>query len=135
MKELFIMGGTPFMGALLVLLIISIAWVVYHFIVAYNSKQTDKVTSLQKLGYGKSIGLFALLTGVLGQMIGLSAMCDALCDLYASGNTYRPHVLFNALRATTIVTISGILIYLLSILLWFVATMLVEQKYAKPASA
>ena len=135
MKELFIMGGTPFMSALLVLLIISIAWVVYHFIVAYNSKQTDKVTSLQKLGYGKSIGLFALLTGVLGQMIGLNAMCDALYDLYASGNTYRPDVLFNALRATTIVTISGILIYLLSILLWFVATMLVEQKYAKPASA
>jgi len=118
------------MSALTVLLIIAIAWIIYHFIMAYRSKQADKAAALRKLGYGKSIGLFALLTGVLGQMIGFSAMFDAIDELIASGGDLLPQMVFGAIKVTMIVTIYGILIYLVSILLWFVASMLIEKKQA-----
>jgi hypothetical protein len=39
MKNLFFMGGTLFMSILTILFVIMIAWFLYHFIAAYNSKQ------------------------------------------------------------------------------------------------
>lgn len=128
MKELFFMGGPFFMGLLTLLLIITTAWIIYHFIVAYNSKQTDKVGSLRKLGYGKLIGLFALITGILGQMIGFSAMFSAIQQLIASGKELKPEVVFGAIKVTMIVTIYGIIIYLFSLLLWFLTTLIIEKK-------
>jgi len=117
------------MGVLTVLLLISTAWIIYHFILAYNSKQADKAASLRKLGYGKPMGLFALVTGILGQMVGLVEMFDAIEQVKAQGELIQPELVFGGIKATMIVTIYGILIYLFSLLLWFVTTMLLEKKY------
>lgn len=134
MKDLFIMGGPLFMGLLTILLVITTAWIIYHFIVAYLSKQTDKVASLRKLGYGKSMGLFALIIGILGQTLGFSAMFSAIEEVTKSGEKIMPHLVFGGIKATMIVTIYGILIYLFSLLLWFIASILIEKKQANQAS-
>lgn len=135
MKELFYRGGPHFMSILTILLIITTAWIMYHFVVAYRSKQTDKTVFLRKLGYGKSMGLFALITGVMGQIIGFSALFSTLKEIKAIGGMLIPERIFGGIQVTMIVTIYGCLIYLLSLLLWFIATMLVEKKQADHLSA
>ena len=129
MKSIFIKGGPLFIGILSVLLVISTAWIIYHFILAYNSKQADKAASLRKLGYGKLMGLFALVTGILGQMVGLVEMFDAIEQVKANGELIKPELVFGGIKATMIATIYGILIYLFSLLLWFVTTMLLEKNH------
>lgn len=116
------------MWVLTILLIITIAWIIYHSILAYSSNQTDKADFLRKLGYGKSIGLFALVTGFLGQMFGFSTMFFLLEEGMAKSIDYAPSAIFEAIKSTVIVTIYGSLIYLLSLSLWFLASVLIEKK-------
>jgi len=79
-------------------------------------------------GYGKSMGLFALITGIIGQMIGLYSMFSAIEDTVIKGNEVIPELVFGGIRVTMIVTIYGMLIFLFSLLLHFVASMLIEKK-------
>ncbi|PKQ63448.1 hypothetical protein BZG02_08700 [Labilibaculum filiforme] len=135
MKDLFITGGSFFMWVLTLLLIITVAWIIYHFILAYSSKQTDKAVLLRKLGYGKSIGLFALMSGILGQMFGFFSMFIILEEGVAKSINYAPSAIFEGLETTTIVPSYGILIYLLSLLLWFSSSILIEKKQENQYSA
>src|SRR6056297_2967247 len=128
MKELFFMGGPAFMSVLTILLIITTAWFIYHFIRSYTSKKIDKENLLRMFGYGKSMGLFALITGIIGQMIGLYSMFSAIEDTVIKGNEVIPELVFGGIRVTMIVTICGMLIFLFSLLLHFVASMLIEKK-------
>jgi len=128
MKDLFFRGGSFFMGLLTLLLIITTAWIIYHFILAYRSKQADKEISLRKLTYGKSLGLFTLTIGILGQFTGLSNMFNAIEAIIANGTELKPYMVFSAIKVTMICTIYGILIYLFSILLWFIASLIIEKK-------
>ena len=129
MKDLFIKGGPTFMGILTILLVITTAWIIYHFIIAYNSKQANQEKFLRKIEYGKSMGLFALTTGILGQMVGLRAMFDAIEDAIEKGIDINPALILGGIKVTMICIIYGILIYLLSLVLWFVASMLIEKKF------
>lgn len=122
--ELFYRGGPGFMGLLTILLVVMVAWIVYHFIVAYPGKKISLETALRRLGYGRSIGLFALVTGILGQLIGLSMALSVIA--HAGG--ISPGVLAGGIGVSMICTIYGILIYLLSILLWFIASNILERK-------
>jgi hypothetical protein len=135
MKILFIKGGPFFMWVLTILLTVTIAWIIYHFILGYCFKQTDKVISLRKLSYGKSMGLFALITGILGQIFGFSVFFSLLEEGAAKSIDYAPSAIFRGLEATIIVTIYGILIYLLSILLWLIASTLIKKKLENQYSA
>ena len=128
MKDLFYMGGPSFMGILTVLFVITTAWIVYHFIVAYYSKQTNTEKMLRRIEFGKSMGLFSLITGIVGQMIGLYGMFSAIEGVTKNGEEVIPELVFGGIKVTMIVTIYGLLIYLFSILLWFVANMLIERK-------
>ena len=129
MKELFFKGGPGFMGALTILLIITTAWFIYHFIISYNSKKINKEKLLRMFGYGKSIGLFALVTGISGQMIGLYGMFSAIEDAIRKGLEVKPVLIFEAIRVTMICTFYGIFIYLFSLVLWFLASILIEKKF------
>jgi len=129
MKNLFFEGGPTFMGALTILLIITTAWFIYHFVIAISSKQTDKEKLLRRIGYGKSMGLFTMITGITGQMIGLSAMFSSIEDAIKNGMEVTPALVYGGIRVTMIVTIYGMLIYLFSLLLYFVASVIIEQKF------
>lgn len=123
------MGGPIFMAVLTILLIIAAAWIIYHFIIAYNSKPPNQEKLLRKIGYGKLMGLLALVTGIYGQMIGLYSMFSAIEEVYINGDAVKHELVFGGIKATMIVTIYGILIYLLSLVLWFVASLMIEKKF------
>ena len=72
----------------------------------------------------KEIGLFALLFGFLGHVLGMLQVFDTLVKFTASTkgfddlfNTIPPAVLFGGLKVTLISMIYGIIIYLISLVI------------------
>jgi hypothetical protein len=124
-KDRFIAGGYEFMSVLTLLLIITTAWIIYQFVIGYNSKQPNQEKILRKIGYGKSMGMFALATGFLGQMIGLTGMFEAI---RSATSAIDPRLIYDAIRVTTISAMYGVLIFLFSLLLWFIASIIIENK-------
>ena len=124
MKSLFYQGGAVFMGILTLLLLAVVVWNVYHFIVFSKSNKETLPVVLRKFGYGKSIGIFSLVTGILGQMIGLFSAFSYLQDV----SDVSPAILFAGIKVSMITTLYGMSIFLLSLLIWFVMTTLVERK-------
>ena len=123
LEELFFMGGPMFMGVLTILLIAMVAWTVYYFVAGFTSKmEANKV--LRKLDYGRSIGLFAFITGILGQLIGLYM---AFKDIEKVGDI-APKYIFAGVKVSMIATLYGFAIYLIALILWFVATNVIEKK-------
>ena len=128
MKDLFFMGGPGFMGVLTLLLVISTAWIMYHFIMGYNSKQPNQEKLLRKIDYGKSIGLCAMVTGILGQLVGFYSMFSLIEAAIKSGEEVIPALVFGGIKVCLIPTLYGMAIYLFSFVLWFVASIIIEKK-------
>jgi hypothetical protein len=129
MKELFFMGGPKFMAILTVLLVITTAWFIYHFIVSYHSKKISQEKLLRLFGYGKSMGLFTMIVGITGQMSGFYHMFLAIEEAIQRGEEVMPALVYGAIKVTMICTMYGILIYLFSLVLWFTLSILVEKKF------
>ncbi len=120
---MFFMGGALFMSILSLLLIVMVSWIAYYFIGALFSNTTKQEKALRKVRYGKSIGLFAMIIGILGQLLGLF---NAFSVIEQAGSI-SPSVIYGGIKVSMIPTFYGIIIYLLSILLWFVASILIEK--------
>ena len=103
------------MSFLTILLVIVIAVSVYFAILTANGKAKEKTNFLHQLKYVKSIGLFAMITGILGQLIGLFMAFSAI----EVAQDISPAILAGGLKVSMITTLSGTFIYLLSILIWF----------------
>jgi hypothetical protein len=124
MRNLFYMGGTLFMSILTLLLVVLVAWIIYHFIVGYRSKHLPADIVLRRLGYGKSIGLFALVTGIFGQSIGLYTAFSVI----EHAADISPAMVYSGIKVSMITTLYGMSIYLISILLWFLASVMIERR-------
>ncbi|NCB09376.1 MAG: hypothetical protein EOM73_14585 [Bacteroidia bacterium] len=124
MKNLFYMGGPLFMGILTVILIIMVAWAVYHFLPVITKRDINFAQTKAKLKHIKTIGSFALVTGVLGQLIGLYAAFEAIEQV----ESVAQPVLMGGLKVSMIPTIYGIVIFLISLLLWFVSDYFLSKK-------
>ncbi len=127
-KELFYLGGIEFMVMLTILLIIIIVWFTYHFVLAHYSKKVTIEKVLRRLGYGKIMGLFTLVFGICGSMLGLYSIIINSEDITENGMKPVPELVLETIRVTMIVTIYGLLIYLFSLLFWFIATTLIKKK-------
>ena len=117
------------MSVLTLEFIIATAWIIYQFVKGYNSNQANKETILRKIGYGKSMAVFALATGFLGQMIGLIGMFDAIRGATEKAIDIKPHMIYDAIGVTTISATYGVLIFLFSMILWFLASFVIERKF------
>ena len=115
------------MSILTMLFFLMIGWFLYHFIAVYNSKQLNLKNTLRKMGYGKSIGLFALITGIFGQLIGFY---EAFSVIEHAGDI-SPAMVYGGIKISMITTLYGISIYLVSIMLWFAASIVIENKLGK----
>ena len=91
----FMMGGPLFMG---ILTLVGVAMLVAFFL---------------KKNAVKQLGLLALAVGVLGQMIGLFGAFEAI---ESAGGVSQP-MLAGGLKVSSITTIYGLLIYVISLLL------------------
>ena len=128
LKEKFVEGGSTFMGFVTILLILATAWIIYYFIRAYSSKGAATEKLLHKMGHGRLLGLFAMATGFLGQLMGLTGMFDAIQMASLNGQEVKPVMIWGALKATMIVPMYGIVIFLFSLMLWFIARIVVDKK-------
>lgn len=117
MFELFQMGGPMLMGILTLLLLAICALAVYSGArISRHNGEPDSETGLKaRLSYIKSIGLFALVFGIFGQLLGLY---DAFTAIQAAGSV-SPAILAGGLKVSMITTLYGMLIFLVSYLLWF----------------
>lgn len=112
------------MSILTLLFIVMVAWMVYHFLSGYIYQKVSLDKTLRKLKYGKSIGLFSLVIGILGQLIGLFSAFSFV----AKAGGVSPQMMFGGLKVSMVTTLYGICIYLLSWLLWFIAGNILERK-------
>lgn len=124
MKNLFYQGGTAFMGILTLLLLVIVIWNVYHFIVFSKADKEKLPMLLRKFRNGRDIGLFAVVTGIMGQMVGLFVTFSYLQDV----SDVSPSIIWSGLKVSMITTLYGIIIYLFSLLVWFVMNAMVERK-------
>jgi len=115
MKEWFISGGSLFMSILTILLVIVVAVSVYFVVSITSGKAKEKTNFRHQLKYVKSIGLFTMITGILGQLIGLM---DAFSAIQQAGDISQS-IIAGGLKISMITTLTGIIIYLISIAIWF----------------
>jgi hypothetical protein len=111
MFELFYMGGPLFMGILTIILITTLVVAVLNgYKVLKGDYESDM--AFRKIGYIKSLGLFGLVVGVLGQLIGLLGAFSAIEE---AGNVSAA-IVAGGLKISMITTIYGFVIYLISYL-------------------
>lgn len=123
MKTLFVEGGVLFMGMLsIVLLAILVLAVKNSVLVAKNEKEASVFSS--QVGYIKSLGLFALVMGFLGQFIGLFSAFEYI----AANGTVSPSILAAGFKVSSIASIYGMVIFLVAYLLWFGLDSLSKKK-------
>jgi hypothetical protein len=124
MKSLFFEGGPLFMGILTVILIILVAWSLYHFLPVLVKKEIDISKTASSLKNIKTIGTFGLVTGFLGQLIGLYQVFD----LVEREGDIPTFLWLGGLKVTMITSMYGALIFLFSMLLWFVFDYIATKK-------
>lgn len=112
------------MGALTLVLIMMVAWTLYHFLPVLTKKEIDVSKITARLKYIKTIGAFGLVTGILGQLIGLYFAFGAI----EKAGGVVPAILSGGLKVSLIPTIYGIFIFLFSLLIWFVTDFVVSDK-------
>ena len=115
MKEWFVMGGSLFMSFLTILLVIIVAASVYFAVNIASGKAKGKANFSHQLKYVKSIGLFTMITGILGQLIGLFMAFTAI----EAANDISPAIMAGGLKVSMITSLTGIFIYMISIIIWF----------------
>lgn len=125
MQDLLYEGGPLFMSALTIILLFLCIWSVICFIPLFQQKKSADIRLSKRVSFIKSIGLFALMVGVLGQLIGMYGMFFEIQEI----GDLSIKVFFGGLKVAMISTIYGILIYLLSIAIWFTfKTVLINKK-------
>lgn len=112
-KHLF-EGGISFMSIIYAMWIIVIFFII-KFLINYFSDKKD----LHKLTKQNSIilfvGSFAFLIGLFAQMIGVY---NALASVYEAGDI-SPALIAGGLKVTLIAPMYGLVLFLISIILWF----------------
>ena len=112
------------MGILTLLLVIILAMCIYFLVSIVSGKVADKKNFRHQLTYTKSAGLFTMITGILGQLIGL---LEAFKAIERVGDI-SPAIVAGGLKVSMITTLYGILIYLFSILAWFLLDIWYQKK-------
>ena len=115
MFELFYMGGTLFMGILTLIFFAMIVASVLNGIPVLRGDVPDIAAATRRISYIKSIGLFALVVGILEQMMGLYQAFQAIEIV----GDVSPALLAGGLKVSMISTIYGMFIYVISFLIWF----------------
>ena len=124
MKEWFVMGGSLFMSILTILLVIILAVSVYFAIAIASGKAVDKEGFREQLRYVKSLGLFTMITGILGQMIGLFSAFIAIEE----AGDISPAMIAGGLKVSMITSLTGVIFFLISLAIWFMLDLWYQKK-------
>ncbi len=124
MFNLFYEGGPLFMGILTIVFISMCVVAVVNGVPVLRGKIEDIEGAARKISYIKSVGLFALIVGILGQLIGLFSAFNAI----AQAGDISPGLIAAGFKVSMITTLYGFLIYIISFLLWFVLSFLLRKR-------
>lgn len=114
MFELFFMGGIEFMTVLTIMFLTALLFCALAASDIFSKGlRAEQVNS--KLEYVRSFGLLALVTGVLGQMIGLYGAFIAIEEV----GQVSQAMLAGGVKVSSITTIYGLIIFVITRLLWF----------------
>ena len=125
MMELFYMGGSLFMSILTIIFVVMVAVSIINGMAILNGNISGPEDISRRLSYTKSIGLFALIIGMLGQLIGLFSAFEAI-ELGAV--QVSPALLAGGFKVSMITTLYGMLIYALSFMVWFALNLSLGKK-------
>ena len=114
MFELFYMGGPLFMSILTLIFLAMLVTAVINFVSFRNGQLEPNNNSFRKIGYIKQIGLFALIVGVLGQLIGLFSAFEYI----EQAGSVSPEMLAGGIKVSMITTLYGLIICTISYLIW-----------------
>lgn len=123
MKTLFVEGGVLFMGMLSIVLLLVLVLAVKNIVLVAKNEKEESAFSAQ-IGYLKSLGLFALVLGFLGQFLGLFQAFGFI----AQQGTVSPSILAAGFKVSSISSIYGMVIFLISYLLWFALDTFLKKK-------
>jgi biopolymer transport protein ExbB/TolQ len=118
------MGGPLFMGILTLILICMISVSIINGLHVLRGGMEDLETAVRKIGYIKSVGLFALVMGILGQLIGLYSAFQAI----ENAGDISPALVAGGFRVSIITTLYGLIIYAFSLLIWFGLSSLLKRR-------
>ena len=124
MLTLFYEGGALFMGLLSLLLLIILCLAVVAGVKLLGKDAPDFGLIKSQLIYIKSVGLFALVTGILGQMIGLYSAFQNTEVV----KTLTPEILAYGFRISSICNLYGLFIFLIAYTLWFGLDVLLKKQ-------
>ena len=112
------------MGILTIVFFIILAIAVYHLVIILKNDFKDINESRKKLKYIKSLGLFAFVTGFMGQLMGLYNAFGAV----ERAMDISPAILAGGLKVSMITPIYGALIFVISYLLWIILDYVASNK-------
>jgi len=124
MIELFYKGGSLFMGILTIVFFIILAIAVYYLVIILRRDFKDIDEARKKLKYIKSLGLFAFVTGILGQLLGLFNALSAI----EKAMDISPVIMAGGLKISMIPPIYGILIFLVSYIFWIILDYIASKR-------
>lgn len=114
--ELHVMGGMLFMSVLFFILLAVIILTVVGFIKAYGKASTQTAVLKNVVQAIRFAGGFAAVWGILGQGIGIYQACIAIQEM----QDVSPALLAGGFRVSMITALYGIMIFLLSHIMWFI---------------
>jgi len=115
-------GGALFMGMLSIVFLVVFIMSMKNALIIF-SKESDKEKVSSQIGSIKSLGLFALVLGFLGQFLGLFSAFSFI----AEAGTISPAILANGLRISSIASIYGMIIFLVAYLIWFALNVVAKK--------
>jgi len=127
MTKYLIEGGPLFMGILSLLLLIILILTVINAIRIRKNDGFESPVINRYLELIKSLGLFSLVTGMLGQFIGLFQAFNVI----ESGIDISPAMLAGGLKVSSITTIYGMIIFLIAYLVWFALRVYLQSTLRK----
>jgi biopolymer transport protein ExbB/TolQ len=116
LNNLFHMGGPLFMGILTILLVLVLTLAIVFAIWIITGRIQKLDIFRHRLTYLKSLGLLTMITGILGQLVGLVMAFSAI----ERAGDISPQMIYGGLKISMYTTLYGIGIYLLALVLWFV---------------
>ena len=123
MNTLF--SGSPvFMGILTLVLTILLVWCFYNLSLLFKSQGNDLEMLSRKFKLLTSIGLFALIIGVLDQLLSLYSIISAI----EQAGDINPGIVLSALKTSVIPLIFGVCTYLLSFILRLVTLSILNAR-------
>lgn len=127
MIEFYNDGGVFFMGLLSVIVAIIIIISIINVIIIFRGKNKNFLQNRKRINNIKSIGFFALVIGLIGQLIGLFSAFKAI---EIGSIEISTTIILNGIKVSMITTIYGFAIFSLSFVFWVVIGKL-DKKYFK----